>query len=725
MTNTSKKLRTTDAPQKVQADTVREAVRQTKQLINAGTITVPAPSGGTGRTIAQRFGDWIEAADYGVIGDSFTDDTAAAQAALNAGAALNMPVHFRNLVVRISSGLTCAGPGLDFDSVPHGISQGPGFYLSGTGYTGVTFTGSPQCVSFCLYGNGQVANGVLFSNPSRAVVQHVRVYNLNGYGCNLVQTYDCLFQTISVELCGNTTTYAFSWLPGADTSNESHIERLQVEQANTQAIYVDPTCLKCVIDNIHSERATVNASYVTWSLGGEVLYNDMRFNASGTSANATVYLNGLNATYTNLRAEGNIVVKWISTGATMTLVTPNIAGSLLNVTNQTGAIEILGGTIATLTADPYGLRAYGCAIGSLTIGVGPNPLDPTLARFENCDITSLVTGASLLAAATFVNCRIFEGHNLLKGLTVLLGCSVTFAGTCTVQAPLYAKGTAFIGNLNTNGLSVFDTGCYCTGTVTGVVAPTAGAWNQGTVTIDLTGATQGAICTVAGTPGTWVTTGSSLAHTLTIGAHLTGGSFNGSANVTIATDAVSTNTASTLVLRDGSGNFAAGTITAALTGNATTATTLATVRTIWGQNFDGSGNVTGAITGATTGSFSGQITSTVTSGRTFFAGSATTGNIFLAFQNTGGFSVLGIESSAGGSIITGSTAYDACFYGPSGISFSGNGGSNVHLRIASTGALATSSTVQIGSRGAFAAGDKYLIVDASGNVHVSALGPAS
>ena len=45
---------------------------------------------------------------------------------------------------------------------------------------------------------------------------------------------------------------------------------------------------------------------------------------------------------------------------------------------------------------------------------------------------------------------------------------------------------------------------------------------------------------------------------LTFGAHLTGGSFNGTAPVTLATDATSTNTASTIIARDASGNFAAG-----------------------------------------------------------------------------------------------------------------------------------------------------------------------
>ena len=54
--------------------------------------------------------------------------------------------------------------------------------------------------------------------------------------------------------------------------------------------------------------------------------------------------------------------------------------------------------------------------------------------------------------------------------------------------------------------------------------------------------------------------------------------------VDAATDA---NTASAIVKRDGSGNFSAGTITAALTGNASTATALATARDIGGVSFDG------------------------------------------------------------------------------------------------------------------------------------------
>lgn len=66
-------------------------------------------------------------------------------------------------------------------------------------------------------------------------------------------------------------------------------------------------------------------------------------------------------------------------------------------------------------------------------------------------------------------------------------------------------------------------------------------------------------------------TGGATGGTLTFGTHLTSGgaSFNGSANVTITSDATSANTVSTIVARDGSGNFSAGAISAALTGNVT------------------------------------------------------------------------------------------------------------------------------------------------------------
>jgi hypothetical protein len=69
----------------------------------------------------------------------------------------------------------------------------------------------------------------------------------------------------------------------------------------------------------------------------------------------------------------------------------------------------------------------------------------------------------------------------------------------------------------------------------------------------------------------------SVANSLTAGTYLTGTAFNGSAAQTWTVDATSANTASKVVARDSSGDFSAGTITAALAGNATTATTATNV----------------------------------------------------------------------------------------------------------------------------------------------------
>ena len=88
-----------------------------------------------------------------------------------------------------------------------------------------------------------------------------------------------------------------------------------------------------------------------------------------------------------------------------------------------------------------------------------------------------------------------------------------------------------------------------------------------------------------------ITVPANTPNTLTNGSYLTGSNFNGSAATTWAVDATNLNTASKVVARDASGNFSAGTITAALSGNAATATTLQTARTIGGVSFNGSANI--------------------------------------------------------------------------------------------------------------------------------------
>lgn len=89
----------------------------------------------------------------------------------------------------------------------------------------------------------------------------------------------------------------------------------------------------------------------------------------------------------------------------------------------------------------------------------------------------------------------------------------------------------------------------------------------------------------------------------------------------ITSNATNANTPSTIVYRDSVGNFSAGTITASLSGNASTAGTLQTTRSItatgdasWSVNFNGSANVSAALTlsasGVTAGTYGGGATFT-------------------------------------------------------------------------------------------------------------------
>jgi hypothetical protein len=116
------------------------------------------------------------------------------------------------------------------------------------------------------------------------------------------------------------------------------------------------------------------------------------------------------------------------------------------------------------------------------------------------------------------------------------------------------------------------------------------------------------------------------------------------------TDAVSTNTASRLVLRDGSGNFS-GTISAALSGNASTATALFNTRTIWGQSFNGTADITGPIV-ATGATISGAINGTAQIRTTGAATSDVASSI--ALQYAAGFGrvlVDGPDASTNGSFV--------------------------------------------------------------------------
>lgn len=141
---------------------------------------------------------------------------------------------------------------------------------------------------------------------------------------------------------------------------------------------------------------------------------------------------------------------------------------------------------------------------------------------------------------------------------------------------------------------------------TAAAAPSAGNLANGELAVNITdgklfykdnGGVVRVLATAAGSAGDVVGPGSSTDNALVRFDGTTGKLVQSSVGILSDAGALS-----------GLTSVAATTFTGALTGNASTATTLQTSRTIWGQSFDGSANVTGALTGVTDLTASGLLT---------------------------------------------------------------------------------------------------------------------
>ena len=190
---------------------------------------------------------------------------------------------------------------------------------------------------------------------------------------------------------------------------------------------------------------------------------------------------------------------------------------------------------------------------------------------------------------------------------------VTITSASSGQFLLY-NGTVWVNGTNGSALTTLNASNLSSGTVN--TARIAGSYTGITAVGTLTaGAISTGFTAIADTYLATISTAGKVSNS--------------------ATTATSANTASAIVARDASGNFTAGTITATLTGNADSATKLATARAINGVNFDGTAAITvpaaaGTLTGTTLAS--NVVTSSLTAVGTLVTGAIGTG--FTAIPNS-------------------------------------------------------------------------------------------
>jgi hypothetical protein len=187
-------------------------------------------------------------------------------------------------------------------------------------------------------------------------------------------------------------------------------------------------------------------------------------------------------------------------------------------------------------------------------------------------------------------CGLCDQAAEIPGSYTFVQAGTLYANTGWVQTvanpSTFTVGTDAINVVQFSGAGTFTagTGLILTGTEFALAntAVAAGSYGSSTQIPQLVIDAQGR---VTGASNNSITVGAGDLTVNTSGTGLSGsGTFNansaGNQTITISSNATSANTANTLVARDGSGNFSAGTITAQLTGNASTATKWATARTV-------------------------------------------------------------------------------------------------------------------------------------------------
>ena len=332
---------------------------------------------------------------------------------------------------------------------------------------------------------------------------------------------------------------------------------------------------------------TINGVSFNGSSNITVTANTPNTLTRGTYLTGTDFNGGAATTWavdaTSANTASKVVARDASGNFSAGTITANLTGTASNasavawsgVSGKPTTLSGFGITDAASSTHSHGNITNGGAIGS-TSGL------------------PIITGASgVLQAGSFGTTAgtFCQGNDSRLSNTRNTSNSVTFnnGGAGATSGQTFNGGSAVTVSYNTIGAP----------STTGTNA--SGNWSisvSGNATTATTLQTARTINGVSFNGSANITVTANTPNTLTRGTYLTGSNFNGGGATTWAVDAASTNTASKVVARDASGNFSAGTITAALSGNANTATALQTARTIQGVSFNGTANITVVTAGA-------------------------------------------------------------------------------------------------------------------------------
>lgn len=332
---------------------------------------------------------------------------------------------------------------------------------------------------------------------------------------------------------------------------------------------------------------TWNASVIAGQYGGTGVANigkTITLGGNLTTAGAfNTTITATNTTNVTLPTSGTLIGSNDSGTVTNTMLAGSIANSKLSNSSITlnGTLINLGDT-ATITAQVSNALTVGTGL-VLNSGTTYNGSAARTISIANTVVTT--TGTQTLTNKTFTDSSTLFQDDVTNSKKMAFQLSGITAGTTR---------TLTVPNVNGTIVTTGDTSSVTNAMLAGSIANN-----------------KLANSTISG-----VALGSNL-FTLTAGTGLTwsaGSNYNGSAASTLAVDATSANTANKIVIRDASGNFSAGTITASLNGLATRATNIRLSTTDYAGSTSSAAN-TVALRNASSDIFANLFRGTATTAR--------------------------------------------------------------------------------------------------------------